>query len=146
MRDLALVEETCEVGFHLGASGNAHAQGKEVTQVFLHKGQMVSVQALLPGFLGPLTFLVGYKGSLEGGGGLHFISLMQQVCTEAESSNDKFDARHLKSFRWELPKHLFSLPLAGSKDVTAFNKYESSTQPESIVPRPHSFGPLLRWL
>lgn len=61
MRDLAFIEEAREVGFHFGAPGDPHAQGEEAAQVFLHDRQMVSVQALLPGLLRPLTFLLALK-------------------------------------------------------------------------------------
>lgn len=57
MRDLALVEEAREVGFHFSATSDPHTKGEEATQVFLHKGQVVSIQTLLPGLLGPVSFL-----------------------------------------------------------------------------------------
>lgn len=43
MRDLSFVEEAGQVGFHLGTPGDAHAQGEEATQVFLHQRLLVSV-------------------------------------------------------------------------------------------------------
>lgn len=43
MRDLPLVEEARQVGFHFGASGDPHAQREEATQVTLHEGLVVPV-------------------------------------------------------------------------------------------------------
>lgn len=57
MGDLPLVEETRQVGLHLGASGHSHAQREEAPQVFLHQGELVPIQPLLPGLLGPVAFL-----------------------------------------------------------------------------------------
>ena len=59
MRDLALVKQTREVGFHLGSSGELHAQSEEAMQVVLHQGELASVQTPLPGLLGSPTFLMG---------------------------------------------------------------------------------------
>lgn len=61
MRDLPLVEESRQVGLDFGAAWHSHAQGKEATQVFLHKGKMVSIQALLPRLLWPVTFLLARR-------------------------------------------------------------------------------------
>lgn len=55
MGNLALVEEPVEVGLHFGPAGDAQPQGEKAAQVFLDGGQVVSVQTLLPGLLGPLT-------------------------------------------------------------------------------------------
>lgn len=57
MGNLALIEEPVEVGLHFGPAGDAQPQGEEAPQVFLDGGQVVSVQTLLPGLLGPLTLL-----------------------------------------------------------------------------------------
>lgn len=65
MRDLALVEEAREVGFHFSPTGDPHTKGEEATQVFLHKRQVVSIQTLLPGLLGPLTFLFAQENILH---------------------------------------------------------------------------------
>lgn len=61
MRDLSLVEETRQIGLDFSASGHSHAQSKEATQVFLHQGKMVSIQALLPGLLWPVMFLLARR-------------------------------------------------------------------------------------
>lgn len=57
MGNLALIEEPVEVGLHFGPAGDAQPQGEEAAQVFLDGRQVVSVQTLLPGLLGPLTLL-----------------------------------------------------------------------------------------
>lgn len=62
MGDLSLVEETRQVRLHLGASRHSHAQGKEATQVFLHKRKVVPIQALLPRLLGPMAFVLAGRG------------------------------------------------------------------------------------
>lgn len=57
MGDLPLVEETRQVGLHLGASGHSHAQREEAPQVLLYQGEVVPIQPLLPGLLRPVAFL-----------------------------------------------------------------------------------------
>lgn len=57
MGNLALVEEPIEVGLHFGAAVDAQTECKEAPQVFLHDGQLVAVQTLLPRLLGPPVLL-----------------------------------------------------------------------------------------
>lgn len=57
MWDLALIEEARELCLYFGTSRDLHVAGEQTTQIVLYKGPVVSVQTLLPGFLGPPTFL-----------------------------------------------------------------------------------------
>lgn len=55
--DLALVEESIEVGLHFGTTVDTQTEGKEAPQVFLHGRQLVAVQTFLPRLLGPPVLL-----------------------------------------------------------------------------------------
>lgn len=49
--DLALIEESIEVGLHFGAAVDTQTEGEEAPQVLLHGGHLVAVQTLLPRLL-----------------------------------------------------------------------------------------------
>lgn len=57
MGDLALVEESIEVGLHFGAAVDTKTKGEEAPQVLFHGGQLVAVQTLLPRLLGSTVLL-----------------------------------------------------------------------------------------
>lgn len=57
-RDLTLVEEAREVGFHFDPARHPHAQLEQTAQVVLHQGPIVLLQTLVPELLVPLTSLL----------------------------------------------------------------------------------------